>query len=440
MDIFIIGASFAGLAAAQAVLQTHPQARISILERQKAPLHYPNAFNRLLRKEIASLDDSRVPVAAVVNHPRIRFYPGHDLLAIDWKRQSLTAKTSQGVQEFSYDKLILAIGADQSRDLLDEGAEEWVLTFKSWQESQESLARVKQARSVAVVGAGQLGMEGLDALNQLDLALTLIEAQAYPLAKQLDKDMAELVSAKLAKTSIQSLFGTAVERIVPNPQADGLVIETVTGRLAVDLVLLATNFSPNSSRLPADLALNSDGSVVVDAYLRTNLPHIFAVGDLIQLPVPYFGTAYLPMISHALLTGRLVAENLLTSRLALPISSRQLTSQVFDLTVLSLGATERELSLFEPFFSLSRGLKQSQTTIKCHFSQSEASLLGAQLLSSQECRRLNQALIEGLKTSRTAETLLMQVLAWDDLTQEEQLLLDLLREAVTIWEEGTHED
>lgn len=442
MTIIIIGASFAGLACAQTLIKHHPQARVVILDSQTAPLHYPNAANRLLKGEIGELAAAQVPVGAILEHPKVQFYPGHEVVGIDWEKHQVRAIVNQEEREFSYDRLILATGAGQSLELADEEAYDGIMTFKTFSEIEASLARLKSAQSVLVVGAGQLGMEGLDALSRLGLELTLVEAQSYPLAKHLDQDMAARLSASLEKLGIQAVFETSVDRIRKDSTGTGLIVEGLGQTYQADLVLLATNFSPNSRFLPEEIDQHTDGSVVVDAYLKTNLPDIFAVGDLIQLPIDYFGTAYLPTIDHAVLTGRLAALNVIADHFPLPICSRKVKSKVFGQYMLSLGATERELVIFEDSLSLIADLSEIATQLKLHARQADKKVLGIQLLSQHPLERLSDFLIWFIKADLSLADLLSHLLTWENLSEEEEIILTWLEDQLAHLggKEGLDED
>lgn len=441
MTIIIIGASFAGLACAQAVIDQFPQARVLILERQTSPLHYPNAANRLLKGEIGEFAVAQVPTSALLHQPQIQFYPGHEVVEIDWENHRVKAIFNKEERDFAYDRLILATGASQSLDLANEESYDRLLTFKSLTESRDSLEKLKTARSVLVVGAGQLGLEGLDALSHLPLDLTLVEAQGTPLAKHLDQDMAMPLLQRLIDAGIRVILDASVERISGQSAHHLLTIDMVGDCHQADAVLLATSFSPNTSYLPTDLHQHSDGSLVVDAYLRTNLPDIFAVGDMIQLPIDYFGTAYLPTIEHAVLTGRLAALNLDGHRLPLPICHRQVRSQLFGLHLLSLGATARELTLFEKFSSLAGQLEPSGTWVKFHLRTSDHQLLGVQVLGQAVTDRLLDCLIWAIKAKLTVEGLLHMLLSWEQLSPlERQLMIWLTQELQGLQKGGWNED
>lgn len=346
MKVLIIGASFAGLACAQEVKRLYPAAQVTLVDRESLPLYQPNAFNRLLKGDITAWSETQFPLWQAVISSVDECLLGCDCRALHPQEQEVTIVQDGQSMRVSYDYLVLATGARQAEQLAQAELVPELLTFKSLASSQKSLERLSNAASVIVVGAGQLGLESLDALCQTDLSLRLVEAQPLPLAKHLDEQMGQLLLEQLKQQQITCHFRETVEQARRDQASGQVVVETTRGVYQADALLLATNFTPNSQWFKEQLRLLPDGTVQVDAYLRTSQPRIFAVGDLIALPHEQFGQAYMPMISHALLTGRLAALNLLAPKVALGDSQRLISSSLFGLEVLSVGLTQREASLW----------------------------------------------------------------------------------------------
>ena len=220
-----------------------------------------------------------------------------------------------------------------------------ILTSKSLSQMMESYEKLEESADITVVGAGQIGLESLDALSQHFSKLRLIEAQKWPLAKYFDKEMTDWIVEELGRRKIESHFSETVNQIHLN-QSGKLIFDTLQHHYQSDYMVMGTNFCPNTELLESVLAVQLDGSVLVDEYLQTSQEDVFAVGDLIQLPFAFFGQSYLPMIHHATLTGRLVAHNLLDKKRKLTTVDRIVSNRVFGMTMTSVGLTEREASLW----------------------------------------------------------------------------------------------
>lgn len=142
---------------------------------------------------------------------------------------------------------------------------------------------------LAVVGGGPIGLEYADMFAQLGVQVTVIDAAEAPFAR-FDADVASVATDILAKHGVQFVNGAKVASFVES--GDGVVVnyslttpagEAENQELAVDYVLLAIGRRPATDGLgleTAGIATGARGEVVVDEFCRTNVPGVFAVGDV----------------------------------------------------------------------------------------------------------------------------------------------------------------
>ncbi|MEW6612802.1 MAG: FAD-dependent oxidoreductase [Pseudomonadota bacterium] len=163
-------------------------------------------------------------------------------------------------------------------------------------------------RRLCVIGAGAIGMEMAQIFRDFGAEVTVLEAQARPLAEveaEIATTLAKLLSAE---ERMQILTSAKVQAIDGQPGAMRVRFADGEGReqrLDCDLVLMATGKRPQTDGLnlaAAGVQLGERGAIAVDAGGRTNVPHIYAVGDVIG------GL----MLAHtAGQQGRVAASNLL---------------------------------------------------------------------------------------------------------------------------------
>ena len=142
---------------------------------------------------------------------------------------------------------------------------------------------------LAVVGGGPIGLEYADMFAQLGVEVTVIDAAPVPFTR-FDADVASVATDILAKHGVQFVNGAKVASFVES--GDGVVVnyslttpagEAENQELAVDYVLLAIGRRPATDGLgleTAGIATGTRGEVVVDEFCRTNVPGVFAVGDV----------------------------------------------------------------------------------------------------------------------------------------------------------------
>lgn len=152
---------------------------------------------------------------------------------------------------------------------------EWVIT------SNEAFHLDDLPRRVIVIGGGYIACEFAGIFNGLGAEVTQVY-RGDAVLRGFDVDVRRVLGREMALRGVTFEFGRNVERV--RRDADGLVASLDDGReLTADCVMYATGRVPNSAGLglhEAGVDLRADGSVPVDDYSRTNLPSVFAVGDI----------------------------------------------------------------------------------------------------------------------------------------------------------------
>lgn len=438
MKIVIIGASFAGLSAALECRSLYPEATIVLIDKEEKVGYFPNALNWLLKGQITEWSEARSQLYKEVVESDIVLLLGSLCQAIRGEEKFIEILTNGQVQTVDYDYLILAMGAKQVWDNQTTESTERILRTKSIAQALESLEKIQEATSITVIGAGQIGLESLDAYHHLGIPLRVIEAQDWPLAKYFDQEMTQAILSELLTNGIDVHFSEAVNRILL-AESEQITVETIKGNYTSDYLVVGTNFRPNTEGLEKVLELHSDGSVLVDAYLETSQKDIFAIGDLIHLPVAFFGQAYLPMINHALLTGRLVARNLVKKTKELKEVERIISSRIFGYNLTSVGLTEHEASLWLDTASVRLRQNYSQwepelIDFKLVVSKTDGLLLGGQLISKSDHIAQMNVLAMAISQHLTVDDLLDQ--SWLCLPGQTALVPFLIEAARLYQQEG----
>jgi NAD(P) transhydrogenase len=153
----------------------------------------------------------------------------------------------------------------------------------------DDIFQLKQVpRSLAVVGAGVIGMEYTSIFAALGVAVTLIERRER-LLEFLDREIVEELMHQMRSRNVTFRLGEAVASI---SLADGpprkAVINLESGkRIVTDMVLLSAGRAPATGTLNLEstgLTVDARGRLAVDEHFRTAVPHIFAAGDVLGYP------------------------------------------------------------------------------------------------------------------------------------------------------------
>ncbi|HFI0404111.1 TPA: FAD-dependent oxidoreductase [Streptococcus suis] len=414
MNIVIIGASFAGLTTAMECQKRYPQATIYLIDKEESIAYFPNALNWKIKGEISSWEEARIRYFEGLEQSAIQFLLGWECISIEAESKKVRLKKENKHQDVTYDYLVLAMGAQQVWEHQSVDLSEKILTSKSIAQAQKSFEKLEEAESVTVIGAGQIGLESLEALSRLPLKLRLMESQEWPLAKYFDQEMVDFIWNEFERIGLDYHFSETINEVSLN-ELGQVQLSSLQGTYLSDFVLLGTNFRPHTDLVEGLVDLHTDGSILVDDYLETSQSGIFAVGDLIRMPVTMFGQAYLPMINHAILTGRLVAENLLAKKKPLRAVERIVSTHVFGYNLTSVGLTEREANLWLDTSSIRIQQAFSQwdeetIDFKMVVSRKDGRILGGQLVSTSDHIAQMNVLALAISKEMTVEDLLQE--AW----------------------------
>lgn len=149
-------------------------------------------------------------------------------------------------------------------------------------DSTDALAAQELPASIIIVGGGVIGMEFATLYHELGVAVTVIEAMPTILPN-LDQEIVQVLRDKYAKAGITILTDTKVLRI--NSPIDRLpdspvTVTTSNGELEADKVLVCVGRRANVQGLEALTDLEFERGIKVDDFMRTNLPNVYAAGDV----------------------------------------------------------------------------------------------------------------------------------------------------------------
>ncbi|KBZ62048.1 hypothetical protein K875_02969 [Mycobacterium [tuberculosis] TKK-01-0051] len=189
-----------------------------------------------------------------------------------------------------YDKLLLATGSASRRPPIPGSDAGGVHYLRTYEDAVALDSVLTEGASLAVVGAGWIGLEVAAGARQRGVEVTVIEAARQPLLAALGETVGEVFATLHREHGVDLRLETEVEEITrANGAATG--VRTRDGAaIAADAVLVAVGAKPNTE-LAAQAGLSmGDGGVLVDASLRTSDPDIYAVGDIAAAQHPLFGT------------------------------------------------------------------------------------------------------------------------------------------------------
>lgn len=304
-DIVIVGGGLAGAAVAENYRKSGGAERVLLLSRDPDyPVHRPP-----LSKEYLRGDESRDKVFV---HPP-GFYDENGIevrLETGVRSMDLTAKslTLDNGDLVAFGRLVLATGS-RPRRLPLEGADlDGVFVLRTLR-SADALGRAAaSARQAVIIGAGFIGMEVAASLTQRGIHCTVVDVGPRMWANLVPEVVSTSIEAYYHQRGVDFRFGAGIKEIQGQTRAESLVLATGE-RLPADLIVIGVGAQLNTE-LAEQAGLPVDQGVVVDEYLRTVHPDVFAVGDIASFPDPVVGRTHLEHWDNALQQGRAVASAL----------------------------------------------------------------------------------------------------------------------------------
>ncbi len=244
-----------------------------------------------------------------------------------------------------YDALVLAPGATPLRPPLPGIDLPGIFTLRNIPDMRQIQAWIAQrsAKSAVVVGGGFIGLEMAENLRHLGLEVSIVEMlpQVMP---PMDAEMVAPVHEYLVSKEVRLILGTAVSGF---EEKDGRIeVQTKHGIADMgDIVILAIGVRPETA-LAKDggITLGERGGIRVDGQMRTSDPHIWAVGDAVEVRDRITGTwTLLPLAGPANRQGRIAADAICGHPAEFHGTQGTAICGVFDLAVASTGASEKAL-------------------------------------------------------------------------------------------------
>jgi 3-phenylpropionate/trans-cinnamate dioxygenase ferredoxin reductase subunit len=219
--------------------------------------------------------------------------------------------TVQSGEQFEYDKLLLTTGSSPRRLTVPGSDVDGVLYLRRVADCEAIKTAFVTAKRVAIIGAGWIGLETAAAARAAGVEATVLEAAELPLVRVLGPEVAQNFLTLHARHGVTMHMSVEVAEITHvDHRATG--VRLTDGRqIDADVVVVGVGISPNTALAEA-AGLTIDNGIVVDEYLKSSAPDVFAAGDVANAWYPLLGRHLrLEHWSAALNQGPVAAANML---------------------------------------------------------------------------------------------------------------------------------
>ncbi|MCG3200728.1 MAG: 3-phenylpropionate/cinnamic acid dioxygenase ferredoxin--NAD(+) reductase component [Gammaproteobacteria bacterium] len=305
-NIVIVGGGAAGFAAAEMLRRRGWQGRLTLLSAESdAPCDRPNLSKDYLA---GNAPEEWIPLRADGYYAENRIDLRLSTAASRIDTAAHTVVTADGSRH-AFDRLLIATGAEPVRLPIPGADLPHVFTLRALADSRAIIARAASAGTAVVLGSGFIGLEVAAALKARGLAVHVVSLDAHPLERVLGPQVGDFIRRLHEDHGETFHMGASLASI-----GAGSVTLSNGTQIAADLVVIGVGVKPRLA-LAEGAGLAVDRGIVVNEYLETSRPGIFAAGDVARWPGGADGeTARVEHWVVAERQGQVAAENMLGAR------------------------------------------------------------------------------------------------------------------------------
>lgn len=286
--VVIIGAGHAGGTAAALLRQYCPEWSITLVGEEPVPPYQRPPLSKAWLKGEADADGLALKPSSFYVEQNITLLSGSRVVGIERGEQRVHVA---GGASIPYDYLVIATGA-RAIPLRTPGADlRGIMSLRTAADAEALKAAICPGQSIAVVGAGYIGLEVAASCRSLGMNVTVLERETRVLARVACEALSSFFTDVHEKQGVHFELGSSVVAFEgERGQVTGVTL--ADGRtLPCSAVVVGVGAAPDEE-LAREAGLECDRGVLVDLDARTSDPKIFAIGDVTRRPMPIYNCMF----------------------------------------------------------------------------------------------------------------------------------------------------
>lgn len=277
--IIIGGGTTAGYAAEEFSKQGIKKGDLCIISAEKIlPMNRPPLSKEYLKDE--SQDDE-----LIINDKEFYEQNGIDVLTetfakkVKFDEKQIELDNGEALQ---YEKLLIATGSKLKHPDISNEKLENIFYLRNVNHSNRIREKAKDSKNALVVGGGYIGTETAAVLTELGVKVTIIVPEDKLLAKFASDDIANFFKEKFSEKGVDILFGEVASGFIGNEKVEE--VELKSGKnIKTEMVIIGVGVEPNVE-IFKDSQLEINNGIVVNEFCETNIPDVYAAGDVVEFP------------------------------------------------------------------------------------------------------------------------------------------------------------
>lgn len=342
MKYVIIGNGPAGMSAVKTILERESKAQIVLIGDEEVPPYSRILITYYLEGKITK-EKIFIYDEKLLKSPCVEFKYPVKITSIDTKNKYIY---SLGGERLIYDQLLIASGVSPKVPPQQGMNGKNVYTIRNFSDIEEIYHKIDKIRDCVSLGGGMVSLKMVQALKKRGVKVTVVVSGDHIISQRLDRKSAKIVTDYLKLKNIQVITNETAQSIID--YRDRKLIYLSSGKkIETDMVIVGKGVTPNCNFIDRNQIKVNQG-IVVDEYLRTTVPNVFAAGDVAEskdlLSNKFRLNSILP---NAVKQGRIAALNMMGIKCSYQGNIEMNSIQLFDLPIISIGLVNNQSNKFE---------------------------------------------------------------------------------------------
>ncbi len=278
MRYVVVGGGLAGQRAVEVLRRKRPDASIVLASSEdQPPYDRPPLSKEFLRGDQTNLSYYQQRDWYAANRIDLRL--GESARRLDPAGHSVTFSTGERVE---YDTLLCATGARPRRLNIPGSDLPGIFYLRAAEDACRLRTALEHARGVVVIGAGFIGVEVAASCRERGVSVSIVEALQLPLVRALGETLGHMYLDLHRRHGVDARMSTGVAGFGGTERVEYVVTDD-GARLPCDVVVVGIGVVPQTEWL-AGSGIHVDNGIVVDEWCETNVPNVFAAGDVARWP------------------------------------------------------------------------------------------------------------------------------------------------------------
>lgn len=338
-DIVIIGGGVAAFNAIKAIREINQDVKVHLIQNETL---YPYYRIKLTKSLFETLDTDKILLQKKdwYETNKISVYLGKEVVTIDTDNKKVALNDGTSLE---YGKLLLANGAYNFTPPIEGIDKKNIFTIRKYEDIQNIRSQIDDKNTILNLGGGIQNLEAAWAVSQQGKNVVIAEFMDRLMPRQLDTRASEILKNAVERFHIKVLLNTEVVKLIGDSEVQGAMTKA-DNKIDCDMVIYSVGIRPDK-RLYENTPIETDKGVLVNHRMQTNLPDVYAAGDIAELDGRVGG-----LWTIAGEQGKVAGYNMVGKDAFYSASIPVTTMNAFQLSVFSVGTFDEagcSLSLTE---------------------------------------------------------------------------------------------